>query len=371
MSHISKRLAVLQFLLLSAPLVSAGGPPASAIRFNRDVRPVLSEKCFVCHGPGKEDRKANLRLDLREVALEHKAIVPGDTVQSKIVQHIFSTDPKSIMPPPESNKKLTAAEKETLRNWIAAGGNYEPYWAYVKPERAPSPQTKTPGWVRNPIDAFILHRLEEKGLKPSPEADKAMLLRRLSLDLVGLPPTPEEVKAFLSDANPESYERQVDRLLASPHFGERMAVPWLDVVRFADTVGYHGDQDVNIFPYRDYLIDSFNQNKPFDQFTIEQLAGDLLPNPTTESRVATGFNRLNMMTREGGAQDRNTWRSMLRTGSGLFPWPGSARRWVVPSATTTSTILSPRRIFTRWRLSSLTSSSGAFTRITNIRQTQN
>lgn len=288
--------------LLNASLACLGSTQAGTIQFNRDVRPILSENCFVCHGPGKEDRKANLRLDIREVALEHKALVPGDTAHSKLVQHIFSNQPKSVMPPPESNKKLTQHEEETLRDWIAAGAEYEPFWAYVKPVRPEAPVTKDPAWVRNPVDAFVLHKLEQKGLKPSPEADKATLLRRLSLDLIGLPPTPEEVEAFLTDSSPESYEHQVDRLLASPHFGERMAVPWLDVVRFADTVGYHGDQNMNVFPYRDYVIDAFNKNKPFDQFTIEQLGGDLLPNPTTESRIATGFNRLNMVTREGGAQ---------------------------------------------------------------------
>ncbi len=289
-------------MLLSVPFGHAAVP--RTVEFNQDVRPILSENCFVCHGPGKEDRKANLRLDLREVALAHKAIVPGNPAQSKLVQHVFSTDPERIMPPPVSNKKLSEAEKQILRDWIAQGAKYEPFWAYVKPVRAEPPRTEQTAWVRNPIDAFVLRRLEEKGIKPAPEADKATLLRRLSLDLIGLPPTPEEVEAFESDQSPGSYERQVDRLLASPHFGERMAVPWLDIVRFADTVGYHGDQNVNVFPYRDYVIQAFNQNKPFDQFTIEQLAGDLLPHPTTEARVATGFNRLNMVTREGGAQPK-------------------------------------------------------------------
>jgi hypothetical protein len=297
-------LAVFPVLLCLASLAPCRAARGATVEFNRDVRPILSENCFVCHGPGKEDRKANLRLDLREVALEHKAIVPGKPDQSKLVQHVFSTDPKKIMPPPESNKKLTAAEKETLRSWVAAGATYEPFWAYVKPARTKPPSTRDSAWVQNPIDTFILHMLEAKGLKPSPEADRATLLRRLSLDLIGLPPSPAEVSAFVADTRPGSYERQVDRLLASPHFGERMAVPWLDVVRFADTVGYHGDQNVNIFPYRDYVVNAFNTNKPFDQFTIEQLAGDLLPNPTIESRIATGFNRLNMMTREGGAQPK-------------------------------------------------------------------
>src|SRR5437867_2156420 len=186
---------------------------------------------------------------------------------------------------------------------ILAGARWEGHWSLVKPERPEVPKVQgLKSNVQNPIDAFVFAKLREKGLKPNAEADRRTLVRRVTLDLTGLPPTPEEVAAFVNDKSTNAYEKQVDRLLASPHFGERMAVPWLDVVRFADTVGYHGDQNVNVFPYRDYVIDSFNRNKPFDQFTIEQLAGDLLPNPTVEQRVATGFNRLNMVTREGGAQ---------------------------------------------------------------------
>jgi hypothetical protein len=286
--------------LISSPAFAA----TNQIQFNRDVRPILSENCFACHGHDKNQRKAKLRLDVRDVAIEREAIVPGKPGESKLVEHIFSTDPEEIMPPPKSRKTLTAAQKELLKQWIAGGAEYEPHWAYIKPQRFLPPQTKNPEWVRNPIDAFILHGLEVKNLQPSPEADKRTLLRRLSLDLIGLPPTPEEVKAFLADTSPSAYERQVDRLLNSPHFGERMAVPWLDVARFSDTVGYHGDQNQDIFPYRDYVIEAFNRNKPFDQFTIEQLAGDLLPNPSTEALIATGFNRLNMMTREGGAQPK-------------------------------------------------------------------
>ena len=284
--------------------ISSVGAATNEVQFNRDIRPILSENCFVCHGHDKNDRKAKLRLDVRDVAIEREAIVPGHPEKSKLVEHIFSDDPDEIMPPPKTHKTLTAAQKELLKNWIAAGAEYEPHWAYIPPKRFPVPETKNPQWVRNPIDAFVLHMLETKNIQPSKEADKRTLLRRLSLDLIGLPPTPEEVNAFLADSRPDAYERQVDRLLNSPHFGERMAVPWLDLVRFADTVGYHGDQNQNIFPYRDYVIDSFNRNKPFDQFTIEQIAGDLLPNPTTEDRIATGFNRLNMMTREGGAQPK-------------------------------------------------------------------
>jgi len=235
-------------------LLALSASPALAstnqIQFNRDVRPILSENCFACHGHDKNQRKAKLRLDVRDVAIEREAIVPGKPGESKLVEHIFSTDPEEIMPPPKSRKTLTAAQKELLKQWIAGGAEYEPHWSYIKPQRFPLPQTKKPGWIRNPIDAFILHGLEAKNLQPSPEADKRTLLRRLSLDLIGLPPTPDEVKRFLTDTSPAAYERQVDRLLNSPHFGERMAVPWLDVARFSDTVGYHGDQNQNIFPKR-------------------------------------------------------------------------------------------------------------------------
>ena len=275
-----------------------------SLRYNHDIRPILSDNCFFCHGPDKNKRKAKLRLDVREVAVEKEAIIPGKPDESQLVKRIYTTDADDVMPPPETHKILTAEQKEMLTQWIAEGAEYEPHWAYVKPTRPAAPDTKNPKRARNPIDAFILHTLEARGIQPSPEADKRTLLRRLSLDLIGLPPTPEEVEAFLKDWSPKAYERQVDRLLKSPHFGERMAVPWLDLVRFSDTVGYHGDQNVNVFPYRDYVIDSFNRNKPFDQFTIEQLAADLLPHPTTEQLVATGFNRLNMVTREGGAQPK-------------------------------------------------------------------
>jgi hypothetical protein len=305
MTHLRYSPLVLGLLYCAFPTGVAGsGTTPSRIEFNRDIRPIITENCYACHGPDKNQRKAKLRLDVREIAVERGAIVPGKPAESKLVDHIFSSDPDDVMPPPKTQKKLTDAQKEVLKQWIAEGAEYELHWAYMALKRPDVPRTQEPQWVRNPIDAFILHTLESKEIHPSREADKATLLRRLSLDLIGLPPTPGQLQAFLNDASPSAYEREVNRLLASPHFGERMAVPWLDVVRFADTVGYHGDQNVNIFPYRDYVIDSFNRNKPFDQFTVEQLAGDLLPNPTTEQRVATGFNRLNMVTREGGAQPR-------------------------------------------------------------------
>ena len=212
------------------------------------------------------------------------------------------------MPPPDAHKQITPAQKDILKRWIAEGAEYQPHWAYIKPVKSARkfPVTKNPAWISNPIDAFVLHDLESQNLAPVQEADRRTLLRRLSLDLIG----PCQAHAGGSEGvsqgfcSPKAYEHQVDRLLQSPHFGERMAVPWLDLARFADTVGYHGDQNVNVFPFRDYVINAFNQNKPFDQFTVEQLAGDLLPNPTTEQLIASGFNRLNMITREGGAQPK-------------------------------------------------------------------
>jgi len=283
-------------------LEAAEASKRARVEFNRDIRPILSENCYACHGPDKNRRKAKLRLDERASAIGTKAIVPGKPDDSELVARVFEEDAEQVMPPPATHKMLTPAQKELLKQWIAQGAEYQAHWAYVPPERPSVPAVRNTSWVRNPIDAFILSTLESKAIAPSPEADRPTLIRRLSLDLIGLPPTPAEVRAFEQDIDPRAYERVVDRLLSSHHYGERMAVPWLDLARFADTVGYHGDQGQRVFPYRDYVIDSFNRNKPFDQFTIEQLAGDLLPHPTTEQLVATCFNRLNMMTREGGAQ---------------------------------------------------------------------
>jgi hypothetical protein len=291
--------AVILFAL--APSLFAERP----VSFNRDIRPIMSDTCFHCHGFDGKSREAGLRLDLRDAALKKTEndvipIVPGKPDESEIITRIFSTDKDEIMPPPKAHKELTPAQKETVKRWVAEGAVYEPHWAYAPLKKPAVPKNG----AAHPIDGFIRERLAEKKVQPSPEAPKAKLLRRVSLDLTGLPPTPEEVAAFIADPAPDAYEKQVDRLLASAHFGERMAVWWLDVARFADTVGFHGDQNQRIFPYRDYVIGAFNTNKHFDQFTIEQLAGDLLPNPTPEQLVATGYNRLNMMTREGGAQPR-------------------------------------------------------------------
>jgi mono/diheme cytochrome c family protein len=296
------RLAVLAGLLARPGPVRAASAPA-ALEYNRDVRPILSDNCFQCHGPDRNQRKGGLRLDIRDEALKpaksgKAAIQPGKADASELVRRILTTDDDDHMPPAETRKNLTAAQRDILKRWVAEGAAYQPHWAYIPPKRTAPPV----GSVKNPIDGFILAKLREHHTALSPEADRRTLLRRLSFDLVGLPPTPEEMDAFLKDGSSKAYERQVERLLRSPHYGERMASPWMDLVRFADTVGYHGDQNIDVFPYRDYLIASFNRNKPFDQFTREQLAGDLLPNPTEEARVATAFNRLNMVTREGGAQ---------------------------------------------------------------------
>lgn len=271
--------------------------------YNRDVRPILSNKCFACHGPDSGNRAAELRLDTEEGAHEW-AVVPGAADESEIIVRVTSDDPDLQMPPLEAKKpRLTDQEIDTLRRWIDAGAKYEPHWAYTAPVRSDPPAVKQSQWVRNEIDRFILARLEADGIAPSPEADRATLVRRLYFDLTGLPPTVAQIDEFLNDAAPDAYERLVDRLLAAESYGERMASWWFDLVRYASTVGYHGDQDHRIAPYRDYVIKSFNENLPFDQFTIEQLAGDLLPNPTMWQRVASGYNRLLQTTHEGGAQD--------------------------------------------------------------------
>ena len=285
-------------------------PLPNKVSFNAHIRPLMSNTCFVCHGPAAEENPSELRLDSFAAATaelpsgDSHAIVPGDPEASAVYQRISASGDEQ-MPPADFRHQLSARDKAIFRRWIEQGAEYQRHWAYAPLERPLVPEVDVAS--DNAIDAFIVARLREEDLEPSPEADRAELLRRVSLDLVGLPPTPAEVGAFLADERPDAYERQVDRLLASPHYGERMASDWLDIVRFADTVGFHGDQNQRIFPYRDYVIDAFNNNKPFDEFTREQLAGDLLQGadgdgPTEEQLTATGFTRLNMMTREGGAQ---------------------------------------------------------------------
>ncbi|MBL8850673.1 MAG: PSD1 domain-containing protein, partial [Planctomycetaceae bacterium] len=284
-------------------LAAAGAGIATAdepVDFNRDVRPILSDKCFACHGPDAAHREADLRLDVGENAIAVSAIVPGNPAESSLVQRITSVDDAERMPPADSGKDLTPAEIDTLTRWIAEGAKYAPHWAYVKPQRVEPPRTQHA--TRNWIDAFVRARLEREGLSPAPPADLRTLARRLHFDLIGLPPQPDAVDAFVASTDPQVYDQLVDRLLASGHFGERLAMYWLDLVRYADTVGYHGDQEHHASPYRDYVIDAFNLNLPFDRFTREQLAGDLLPSPTTDQQIATCYNRLLQTSHEGGVQ---------------------------------------------------------------------
>ncbi len=273
---------------------------AATVNFNRDIRPILADKCFACHGPDEKKRDSKLRLDIREQAVKpaesgDTAIVPGKPEASQLIARVTTKDRDDMMPPPKTHKTITPQEVATLRRWIAEGAVYQGHWAFLKPERAAAPFA-TP----NPIDAFIRARLQKEGLQPSPEAPRETLIRRVSLDLTGLPPTPEEVSAFLADQAPGAYERVVDRLLASPRYGEKMAQQWLDFARYADSNGFQSDGARQMWPWRDWVIRAFNSNQPFDQFTIEQLAGDLLPNATLPQKVATGFHRNPRLNGEGG-----------------------------------------------------------------------
>ncbi|WP_144059951.1 DUF1553 domain-containing protein [Rhodopirellula sallentina] len=293
-------------------LVSTTAPQRlpERVMFNAHIRPIMSNTCFTCHGPDEDENESAFRLDSFASATgplesddEARGIVPGDLESSEVYKRIMGTSDGEQMPPEGFRHHLSDYDKALFAKWIEQGAEYEEHWAYAPLTRPVLPEVQQHAdEVANDIDAFILARLETESIEPSPLADKATLLRRLSLDLIGVPPTPDELNEFLADDSPDAYERQVDRLLASPHFGERMASSWLDIVRFADTVGFHGDQNMRIFSFRDYVINAFNENKPFDEFTLQQIAGDLKPNPTTEDLIATGLLRLNMITREGGAQ---------------------------------------------------------------------
>ena len=295
--------------LLSALSAIPEPPIPEKIEFNRDVRPILSENCFKCHGFDKKHREADRRLDTREGALAEndgvKAIVPGNLAKSEAAVRIHSKDKDEVMPPPNSGKKITPRQQSIIDRWIQQGAEYQGHWSYLKPSRS----ALAPG--KNPVDTLVQTRLAELGLRPSPEADRRTLIRRLSMDLIGLPPSPEETEAFIADTHPGAYEKLVEKLLNSPHYGERMAIPWLDAVRFADSIGYHSDNPRNVWPYRDYVIKAFNENKRFDQFTIEQIAGDLMPNSTQEQKVASAYNRLLLSTEEGGAQPKDYEARML------------------------------------------------------------
>ena len=306
------RLSLCIVILLASDLAgrSATAPASSArntAEFSRDVLPILSENCFKCHGPDEGSRKGKLRLDLHDEALKpaksgERAIVPGKPTESELLKRINAKDEDDLMPPVKSGKKLTVVHKDMLARWIAQGAKWQTHWAFIAPVRPEVPNRGTRNAERgNPIDAFILARLEKEKLKPSPPADKTTLLRRVTLDLIGLPPTLAEVDAFLADKSPDAYEKVVDRLLANPHYGERMALPWLDAARYADSNGFQQDGDTHQYVWRDWVVRALNSNMPFDQFTIEQLAGDLLPNATMDQKIASGFNRCHMLNGEGGA----------------------------------------------------------------------
>jgi hypothetical protein len=279
-----------------AALLAALPAFGAKVDYNEEVRPILSENCFYCHGPDGNKRKAKLRLDVREAALEKKAFVPGDAEASELIKRLVSTDSDEVMPPPDSHRTLTAAQKEILKRWIAEGAEYRQHWAYVTPVRPALPANGE----NHPVDAFVAEKLAKAGLSLSPEAPKATLLRRVSLDLTGLPPTPEETDAFLADQSPDAYEKQVDRLMASPHYGERMALPWLDASRYADSNGFQQDGDTFQWVWRDWLVKNLNADKPFDRLSTEMLAGDLLPGAGLEEKIATAFNRNHILNGEGG-----------------------------------------------------------------------
>jgi hypothetical protein len=301
-------LALLLHSSFSLCAAAARSKSPNSVDFNREIRPILSENCYACHGPDANKRKAGLRLDIRTNAISelksgNLAIVPGKPSESKLLDRITNKDDDERMPPPKTGKHLAAEQIETLRRWIEQGAEYKQHWAFIAPERPELPMVKNSRWPRNAVDDFILARLEKSRFAPEMEADKPTLIRRVTFDLTGLPPTVAEVDAFLADDRPDAYERLVDRLLSSPRYGEHMARYWLDVARYGDTHGLHLDNERSMWPYRDWVVNAFNRNEPFDRFTIEQLAGDLLPDPSQDQKVASGFNRCNVSTSEGGAID--------------------------------------------------------------------
>src|SRR2546429_2344006 len=311
-----------RLVILTMPvwMIAANAPAGSTkkqsssepVDFRSQIRPVISSKCFSCHGADESSPKAKPRLDVRDEAIKDRkgsrAIVPGDIANSEMVRRITAPDPDHLMPPPKSGRTLSAAEIDLIRRWIQQGARYTPHWAFLKPERPPLPRVKMKSWPRNAIDSFILAKLEKNDLKPSPPADRYTLIRRLALDLTGLPATPAEVDAFVNDKQSDAYERLVDRLLSSPAYGERWARVWLDLARYADSAGYGSDPlRPNIWPWRDWVIRALNDNMPYDRFTIEQIAGDLLPrDPNSENQdpiIATAFHRNTMTNTEGGTDD--------------------------------------------------------------------
>ena len=328
-ADIRRRVCLAAVVAMLSPAIAAG---AEKITYNRDIRPILVENCLSCHGADSASRKADLRLDLRDAAIDFGAIVPGDPDSSPILDRIHSDDPDVVMPPPAMKKTLTAEQKRLLSRWIAAGAEYEPHWSFIPPRRPELPAVRNESWVRNPIDRFILARLEQDGLAPAPEADRRALARRVALDLTGLPPEPTVMEAFVADERPDAYERLVDALLAMTEWGEHRGRYWLDYARYADTHGIHYDNYREMWSYRQWVVDAFNANMPFDRFTVRQLAGDLLPVPQDDgsagerlvNQIASGFNRCNMTTNEGGAIDEEylTLYTRDRTETTATVWMG-------------------------------------------------
>jgi cytochrome c553 len=317
---------------IAATVAVAGGVAEAGekVSFNDEIRPLLSNVCFRCHGPDQDKRKADLRLDTREGAMEDhdgfRAVVPGDVEESELIYRITSDDPDDVMPPPEKGDRFTPEQVALMKRWIAEGAEYDVHWAYQQPKRRELPQVETADFVvRGAVDAFVLAKMEAVGLEPSPEAARHTLARRVALDLTGLPPTWEEVEAFLADDQAGAYERFVDRLLAKPAFGEHWARMWLDLARYADSAGYADDPPRTIWAYRDYIIRSFNDNKPLDRFTIEQLAGDLLEEPTQEQLVATAFHRNTQTNSEGGTDDEEFRNAAIvdRVNTTMTTWMGT------------------------------------------------
>lgn len=309
-------------LLFLSGLISSANAEES-LQYNRDIRPILAANCFACHGADSASRKADLRLDQRDAAIDYGAIAPGKPDESELINRVFSSDPEIVMPPPETKKNLTAQQKEVLKKWVVAGAEYQPHWSFIAPAKPDLPTTKNQQWPKNAIDRFVLAKLEASGLSAAPEADARTLFRRLHFDITGLPPSPADVSAFVADYavnQDESLSTWIDRLMKTGSWGEHRARYWLDAARYGDTHGLHFDNYREMWPYRDWVIRAFNANQPFDQFTIEQLAGDLLPNPTDDQLVATGFQRCNITTNEGGTIDEENLANYSADRVQTFGW---------------------------------------------------